>query len=160
VAGGRLIFGSFSVPCALGRSGCRVLKREGDGATPIGRFTLGAAFYRPDRGRRPRTGLALQPLRPSDGWCDDPCDRNYNRPVRHPYPASAEHLWRADNCYDLLVVVGYNAQARVRGRGSAIFLHIAKEGLGPTEGCIALRRADFVKILPHLGRGASVRICG
>jgi L,D-peptidoglycan transpeptidase YkuD (ErfK/YbiS/YcfS/YnhG family) len=147
---GILIYGNLRLPCALGRSGRRVGKREGDGATPIGCFALRQAYYRADRLQRPRTRLPISPLRADDGWCDAPYDRNYNRKVRHPYPASAEWLWRADHLYDLLVVAGYNDRPRVQGRGSAIFIHVAAPGLKPTEGCVALRRADLLRLISAL----------
>jgi L,D-peptidoglycan transpeptidase YkuD (ErfK/YbiS/YcfS/YnhG family) len=139
--------------CALGRSGVRAAKREGDGATPRGTFALERTHYRRDRILRPRTALALRSTRPADGWCDAASDRNYNRPVTHPYPVSAEHLWRRDGLYDLLVVVDYNRRPRRRGCGSAIFMHVAGTGLAPTEGCIALARRDLVKVLAATGPG-------
>lgn len=92
------------------------------------------------------------------GWCDAPSDRNYNRCVRHPYAASAEHMWRADHLYDIVIVLGYNDRPRRRGAGSAIFMHLARPGFLPTEGCIALDRGDLVRVLAHLGRTTSVRI--
>ncbi len=149
---GILSYGGLQFPCALGRSGRQALKREGDGATPIGRFAVRQAFYRADRLKRPQTGLPLRRLRTDDGWCDDPLDRNYNRYVRHPYPASAERLWRADGLYDLIVVIGHNDRPRVRGRGSAVFIHVAGPGLGPTAGCIGLRLADLKHLVAHLSR--------
>ena len=155
---GVLTYGSLRLPCALGRSGRRTGKREGDGATPIGRFAVRQAFYRADRLRRPGTRVPLSPLRAHDGWCDDPKDRNYNRYVRHPYPASAEHLWRKDGLYDLVVVIGHNDRPRVRGRGSAVFLHVAGPGLAPTAGCIALRRADLERLMTRLRPGAVVTV--
>ena len=93
---GVLTYGNLSFPCAIGRSGRRAGKREGDGATPLGSFALRRALYRPDRLPRPATHLTLRAIVPSDGWCDAPTDRNYNRRVDHPYPASAERLWRDD----------------------------------------------------------------
>jgi L,D-peptidoglycan transpeptidase YkuD (ErfK/YbiS/YcfS/YnhG family) len=155
---GVLRCGNLSFPCALGRTGARVLKREGDGATPLGTFRLRQAYYRADKTGRPRTQLPLRRLRPDDGWCDAACDRNYNRIVRHPYPASAEHLWRKDGLYDLIVVLGYNDRPRIAGRGSAVFLHVAKPGLEPTEGCVALRRADLLRLLPLLSAGATLTV--
>ena len=155
---GMLKLGSLQVPCALGRTGCSARKREGDGATPIGRWTMREVLYRADRVARPRTGLPLRAIRQHDGWCDAPADRNYNRPVRHPYAASAERLWRQDGLYDLVVVLGYNDRPRVRGRGSAIFMHVAAPGLGPTAGCIALERRHLVCLLARLGRGAAVAV--
>jgi L,D-peptidoglycan transpeptidase YkuD (ErfK/YbiS/YcfS/YnhG family) len=134
------------------------LKREGDGASPIGRFALLSAYYRADKRLRPRTALPLRTTRASDGWCDAPADRNYNRPVQHPYPASAERMWRKDGLYDVVIVLAYNDRPRIAGRGSAVFLHVAKADLSPTEGCVALRRADLLRLLPRLGRKAQLRI--
>lgn len=145
-------FGPFRMVCALGRSGVRALKREGDGATPRGRFALRQVFINPVAWGRGPCGLSVRQLRRHDGWCDHSADRNYNRPVRHPYPASAEHLWRADGLYDAVIVVGYNDSPRVRGRGSAIFIHIARPGYLPTEGCVALSARDMRRLLPHLRR--------
>jgi L,D-peptidoglycan transpeptidase YkuD (ErfK/YbiS/YcfS/YnhG family) len=155
---GRLKLGNLSFPCALGRSGCRVRKREGDGATPAGRWRMRAVLHRPDRVQRPRTALPATAIRPHDGWCDAPADRNYNRPVAHPYPASAERLWRTDGLYDLLVVLACNERPRVRGRGSAIFMHVARPGCLPTEGCIALARPHLLRVLEQLGRRPSVAV--
>jgi L,D-peptidoglycan transpeptidase YkuD (ErfK/YbiS/YcfS/YnhG family) len=153
-----LSFGGLRLPCALGRSGRRVVKREGDGATPIGSFAVREAFYRADRLARPRTALPLRPIGVLDGWCDDPLDRNYNRRVRHPYPASAERLWRSDRLYDLVVVLGYNDRPRIAGRGSAIFMHVAGPGFAPTAGCIALRLPDLKRLLEEIPRGAVVTV--
>ena len=154
---GMLRLGGLTFPCALGRGGCRVLKREGDGATPVGRFLLRKVLYRPDRVPHPRTRLPVVRLGKDAGWCDAPEDRNYNRPVRLPYAARAERLWRADRLYDVLVVLDYNERPRVRHRGSAIFLHVAHTDLAPTDGCIALARAHLLRVLAHLKRGA--RLC-
>jgi L,D-peptidoglycan transpeptidase YkuD (ErfK/YbiS/YcfS/YnhG family) len=149
---GCLTFGNLRVRCALGRSGQRAIKREGDGATPIGQFGLVRAYYRADRILRPRMGLPLVGLRPDDGWCDATGDRNYNRHVRHPYTASAERMWRDDGLYDVVVVLDYNLRPRAMGRGSAIFLHCARDGFAPTEGCVAVRRADLVRLLEKVSR--------
>src|SRR5688572_11314345 len=92
--GGRMIAGDMAFPCALGRSGVTRDKREGDGASPAGTWPLRHVLFRPDRLPRPVTALAVYPLSPFDGWCDDPADPSYNRPVQLPYAASAETLWR------------------------------------------------------------------
>ena len=155
---GRLKLGNLAFPCALGRVGCRARKREGDGATPVGVWRTCAVLYRPDRVQRPRTALAVKAIRPHDGWCDASADRNYNRRVCHPYAASAERLWRPDELYDLVVVLGYNDRPRVRGRGSAIFMHVAKAGYAPTEGCIALARPHLQRLLERLGPRSAVAV--
>lgn len=127
------------------------MKREGDGATPVGIFSLRSTLYRRDRIVRPLSALVPRPIADNDGWCDAPRDRNYNRPVKHPYPASAERMRRADGLYDLVVVIGHNDRPCVKGRGSAIFMHVAQENYAPTEGCIALRRQDLVRLVARIG---------
>jgi L,D-peptidoglycan transpeptidase YkuD (ErfK/YbiS/YcfS/YnhG family) len=97
-------------------------------------------------------------MSPADGWCDAATDRNYNRRVRHPYTASAETMWRTDTLYDTVVVLDCNRRPRIRGRGSAIFMHVARPGFLPTEGCIALRRPDLLRVLSHLRSGARIHI--
>jgi L,D-peptidoglycan transpeptidase YkuD (ErfK/YbiS/YcfS/YnhG family) len=152
--------GGLALPCALGRAGRRPLKREGDGATPIGRWRMLQVLYRPDRERRPVTGLAVRQIRRNDGWCDAPDDRNYNRQVCHPYPASAEQLWRTDGLYDIVVVLSHNIRPRLRGGGSAIFMHVASPGYTPTAGCIALKREHLRRLLAPLRAGAAIRVRG
>ena len=150
--------GGMTFPCALGRSGCSHRKFEGDGATPIGIWPVLHVLFRPDCGPRPSIGRRARPISPQSGWCDAVGNRNYNRPVPHPYPASSEHLWRPDRLYDLIVVLGYNDRPRAQGRGSAIFMHMARTGYAPTEGCIALRRPHLLRLLhPSCGLRA-VRI--
>lgn len=153
---GLLAAGGRTWPCAIGRSGRRALKREGDGATPTGAFILIEVLYRADRTLPPATSLPCRPIGPHDGWCDAVGDRNYNRRVRHPYPASAERLWREDHLYDLVVVLACNVQPRVQGRGSAIFMHLARAGYAPTEGCIALSERDLRQMLAGARQGGAV----
>lgn len=145
---------------AIGRGGIKALKREGDGGTPSGRWPIRALLYRQDRGKRPFAPFPTRPICPFDGWCDDPASRNYNRPVRLPATASAEGMYRADHLYDLVLVLGYNDRPRIKGRGSAIFVHLARPGYTPTEGCIALSRRDFLALLAEAGKGRSPLVIG
>ncbi|ACA15917.1 conserved hypothetical protein [Methylobacterium sp. 4-46] len=150
---GTLLAGPVQIPCALGKGGRSHAKREGDGASPRGAFRLRGGYFRPDRcGIRPACGLGLRPIRPRDGWCDDPRDRRYNRPIPLPSPGvSAETLWREDGLYDIVIDLDYNRGPIRRGRGSAIFLHCARPGFLPTEGCVALRRRDLARLLARIG---------
>lgn len=157
---GRVLAGGLAIPCALGRSGLVRRKREGDGGTPLGRFALLGCLFRPDRGPRPTTRLPARPHRPSDGWCDDPEDRRYNRPVRLPYPGRHERMWRQDRLYDAVVDIAANRGPVARGRGSAIFLHVAGPGLPPTEGCVAIAPAAMRRLLPRLGPNTRIAIIG
>lgn len=132
---------------ALGRGGVRDNKQEGDGATPPGVLALRRVLYRADRGPPPACAVPVEPLAPDDGWCDDPAHPDYNRMVRRPHPARLEALWRDDAVYDLIGVLGWNDAPVVPGRGSAIFLHVARADFAPTEGCVALAAADLRALL-------------
>jgi L,D-peptidoglycan transpeptidase YkuD (ErfK/YbiS/YcfS/YnhG family) len=146
---GTLRCGDALFDCALGRAGVTDGKCEGDGATPSGRFLLRRVLYRADRIKAPKTGLPITALLETDGWCDAPDDPSYNRPITYPYPASAEHLWRDDSRYDVIVILGHNDGPIVPGAGSAIFLHVAADNFSATEGCIALRQEDLITVLAH-----------
>lgn len=149
---GRVKVGGLLLAACCGRTGTRARKCEGDGATPAGAWRLVEVLYRADRVARPRTALPVRILRPDDGWCDAVGDRNYNRSVQHPYPASAERLWRDDHVYDLIVVMSHNQVPRVQGGGSAVFMHLARPAKTPTEGCVALRERDLRLLLARVGR--------
>jgi L,D-peptidoglycan transpeptidase YkuD (ErfK/YbiS/YcfS/YnhG family) len=157
-AQGWLTAGPLRLRCALGPAGVARLKREGDRATPAGEFALLWAYYRPDRRLRPRSGLAMRPMRKDQGWCEDPASRNYNRPVRVANEADIDHMWRADELYDVTIVLDYNFTQRKKGAGSAIFFHQARPGLTPTLGCVAIRPSDMRKLLPLLSKQATMRI--
>jgi L,D-peptidoglycan transpeptidase YkuD (ErfK/YbiS/YcfS/YnhG family) len=147
---GVLTMGGFAARVAIGRGGVRdpAAKEEGDGATPSGLLPLRRVFYRADRVcPPPRAAVPVALLTPKDGWCDDPNDAAYNRMVRLPYEGRHETLWRDDELYDVIGVLGWNDQPVVRGRGSAIFLHVARPDLSPTEGCIALPRRELLALL-------------
>ncbi len=138
--------------CALGHGGIRADKREGDGATPVGSFPLRRLLYRRDRMRAaPATAIAGDAIGRDDGWCDDPDDPAYNRPVRLPYAAGHEKMWREDGLYDVVVILGHNDDPPVPGLGSAIFLHVARPDYGPTEGCVALALPDLLALLERCG---------
>ena len=146
-----LEFAGQGIDCALGSGGVTCTKREGDKATPAGCFPLRRVLYRADRLAPPATGLPVAALAPDDGWCDAPTDRRYNRPVKLPYPASHEILWRDDHVYDLIVVIGHNDDPPQPGAGSAIFLHCARENFPPTEGCVALHQNELRRLLELCG---------
>lgn len=157
---GRFRAGDDLMACAIGRGGMAPAadKREGDGVSPIGVWPLRYVLYRPDRGPAPATALPVQALAPDDGWCDDPTHPDYNRRVKRPFAASHEALWREDGLYDLVVVLGHNDDPPVAPLGSAIFLHLAKPDYAPTEGCIALSRADLTAVLAQAAPGDALAI--
>jgi L,D-peptidoglycan transpeptidase YkuD (ErfK/YbiS/YcfS/YnhG family) len=157
-AGPVLDWGAGPRPCALGPAGIGAKAREGDGLTPQGVFPIREIFYRADRLAKPQVRLPLRAIALDDGWCDAPDDPNYNRLVKLPYEASAERMWRDDPLYDVVAVIGFNDAPVVPGKGSAIFLHLAKEDYAPTAGCVALSRDDLLAALEQLRQGDQIRI--
>ena len=159
-ADGILDIGERRVRCALGPAGVvpAAAKREGDGASPAGVWPIREVIYRPDRGPPPATEFRVRAMTEDDGWCDDPADPEYNRHVKLPYPASAEVLWREDGVYDIVVILGHNDDPPVPGLGSAIFLHICRPGCPPTEGCVAVARADLEELLDRAKLGDAIEI--
>lgn len=148
---GILTLGATHFPCRLGKTGRRFRKREGDGASPIGVFKLQQLFYRPDKMLRPRIKLKTRPLFIFDGWCDAPSNFAYNRYVHLPLTANHEELWRKDDAYDIVVSTSHNQSPRVRGIGSAIFLHIT-DGRTGTAGCIALSEKHLRNVLERCSK--------
>jgi L,D-peptidoglycan transpeptidase YkuD (ErfK/YbiS/YcfS/YnhG family) len=144
--------------CALGPNGARREKREGDGATPTGRFPFRRLLYRADRLQPPATDLPQQAIDPADGWCDDPASPAYNRAVKLPFDASHERLWRDDGVYDLILIVGHNDDPVRPGQGSAVFIHVAHPDYRPTAGCVALAREDLLEVLSSARPGDCVAI--
>ena len=159
-ADGFLDLRTRKAPCALGKAGVKPAgeKREGDLASPAGTWPIRRVLYRPDRGGAPATALPAAALNPDDGWCDAPQDTAYNRPVQLPYGASAEKMWRDDHLYDLVVVLGHNDDPPQPGMGSCIFLHLARPGYLPTEGCVAVSRPDMEAFLAAAKPGDAVAI--
>jgi L,D-peptidoglycan transpeptidase YkuD (ErfK/YbiS/YcfS/YnhG family) len=147
---GILVAGALTLPVAIGRGGIKANKREGDGATPRGSFRLRRLWWRSDRHARPRTMLPARLIRKDDGWCEDPADRHYNQPVKVPAGSKADRLARADRLYDFIIELDHNTRPRVAGRGSAVFIHIARDGFGPTAGCVALTMPALRRLLAQL----------
>ena len=144
-------------PCALGRGGITANKREGDGGTPLGSMRVLSGYFRRRR-IAPLTNLRMKPISPSLGWCEVPDDRNYNRPVRMPYRVSHERMMRDDRLYDACLVLDWNIMPRRRGRGSAIFFHLARPEFKPTEGCVAVSAQTMRRLLPRLSRQSVLRV--
>ncbi len=148
---GMLLAGGRAVPVVLGRSGIIPNKREGDGGTPRGRFRLLRLWWRPDRLPCPRTRLPVRRIDPAVAWCEDPADRRYNRPFRRSASEPGDRLWRADRLYDLIIEIDHNTRPRVAGRGSAVFVHIARPERSPTAGCVAMTAPELQRLLMRLG---------
>jgi L,D-peptidoglycan transpeptidase YkuD (ErfK/YbiS/YcfS/YnhG family) len=148
---GWLLAGPLAVPVALGRGGIRANKREGDGGTPRGTFRLRRLWWRADRMTRPMTHLPVRRIRGEDGWCEDPRDRHYNQPIRLKPDHSGDRLKRADRLYDLIIELDHNTRPRIAGRGSAVFVHVARPGFAPTAGCVALKADALQRLIARIG---------
>jgi L,D-peptidoglycan transpeptidase YkuD (ErfK/YbiS/YcfS/YnhG family) len=155
---GWLTAGPLVLPVALGRGGILANKREGDGGTPRGRFRLKRVWWRPDRGARPQTRLPLRPITPHDAWCEDPIDRRYNCAIHIAASAPGDRLWRKDHLYDLIIELDHNTRPRIAGRGSAVFVHVARPGFAPTAGCVALKPGALRRLLARLGPRTEIEI--
>jgi L,D-peptidoglycan transpeptidase YkuD (ErfK/YbiS/YcfS/YnhG family) len=153
---GWLTVAGRSIPVALGRGGIRANKIEGDGATPRGAFRPRRLWWRADRWPRPRTALPVRRIGPSDAWCEDPADRRYNRPVRHTDTQPGDRLMRDDHLYDFIIEIDHNTRPRIARRGSAVFLHLARDSFGPTAGCIAMARGEMRRLLARIGPGTRI----
>ncbi|MBV9563977.1 MAG: L,D-transpeptidase family protein [Bradyrhizobium sp.] len=148
---GWLTAGRRSIPVALGRGGIRANKREGDGGTPRGSFRARRLWWRADRSPRPRTLLPARAISSQDAWCEDVADRHYNRPIRLAPGRDGDRLKRGDHLYDFIVEIDHNTRPRVAGRGSAVFLHLARDNFGPTAGCVSMTRGAMLQLLRRLG---------
>ncbi len=155
---GVLLAGSRAIPVVLGRGGVRANKFEGDGATPRGRFRVMRLWWRADRFCRPATMLPTRPISPDLAWCEDPSDRRYNRPFRRSANSSGDRMWRSDRLYDFVVEIDHNTRPRIGGRGSAVFLHVARPERSPTAGCIALASGELRRLLSRIGPKTRIAI--
>ncbi|SHK68350.1 L,D-peptidoglycan transpeptidase YkuD, ErfK/YbiS/YcfS/YnhG family [Bradyrhizobium lablabi] len=147
-----------AVPVALGRGGIKANKREGDGGTPKGIFRPRRLWWRADRHPRPRTHLAVRAIRPEDAWSEDPASRHYNQPVRLGHDQAGDRLKRDDHLYDFIVEIDHNSSPRIKGRGSAVFLHLARDNFGPTAGCVSMTKSAMLRLLERMGPDTKIVI--
>ena len=157
---GVLLAGRHAIPVVLGRAGIAADKREGDGATPRGRFYLLRVWWRADRATRPPTHLPARRIDGAMAWCEDPGDRRYNRPFRRSANEPGDRLWRDDRLYDFVIELSHNTRPRIAGRGSAVFVHVARPDRSPTAGCVALAAPDLRRLLGRLGPRTRIDIRG
>tara|TARA_Y200000002_G_scaffold380354_1_gene391642 strand:- start:1040 stop:1531 length:492 start_codon:yes stop_codon:yes gene_type:complete len=153
-----LTFNDTSYTCAIGKNGVSSHKKEGDGCTPSGEYSLGNIYFREDRVVLPDVELSKVIIDQNTGWCDDINSNDYNRPITLPFKYSAERLYREDNVYDIICVINYNLESVIKGKGSAIFMHIATDSYSGTEGCIALKQDDLIQILSQINLKTKINI--
>ncbi len=148
---GWLLADGRTIAVTLGTGGIRADKREGDGGTPRGVFHPLRLWWRADRNPRPRTRLPVRRITPNDAWSEDPADRHYNQPIRTANGAPGDRLMREDHLYDFIIEIDHNTRPRIAGRGSAVFLHLARENFSPTAGCVGMTKADMLRLLARVG---------
>tara|TARA_B100001996_G_C18552037_1_gene551216 strand:+ start:374 stop:865 length:492 start_codon:yes stop_codon:yes gene_type:complete len=153
-----LIYKGYKLRCCIGKSGKTSSKKEGDLTTPMGIFNIGALYYRKDRIKLPKCKLIKKIIKNNMGWCDDVKSKFYNKEISFPFKHSAEKLHRKNNIYDLIINIKYNQKPIIKGKGSAIFLHVANKKYKPTKGCIGIKKTDFLKILPQISKKTKIVI--
>jgi L,D-peptidoglycan transpeptidase YkuD (ErfK/YbiS/YcfS/YnhG family) len=154
----KAVFKGKEYKCAIGKNGVVENKIEGDGKTPRGCFEIRKVLFRKDRIEKPQTDLLIEEIQENDGWCDDVNDKNYNQQIKLPYNSSHEKLWRDDEVYDIVVVLGFNDNPIVREKGSAIFMHITRGNYSPTDSCIAFKKEDLLEILKNCDKNTLISI--
>tara|TARA_B100000686_G_C16230164_1_gene684452 strand:+ start:47 stop:538 length:492 start_codon:yes stop_codon:yes gene_type:complete len=153
-----LLFKDYKLKCSIGKSGFTKSKKEGDLATPKGMFKLGTLYYRRDRIKINQCKIRRKQIKKNMGWCNDSRSKNYNKEIALPSKYSAEKLYRNDHNYDLFINIKYNFNPIIKKRGSAIFLHLTSNKFKPTQGCIAILKKDFIKILPLINKKTKIII--
>jgi L,D-peptidoglycan transpeptidase YkuD (ErfK/YbiS/YcfS/YnhG family) len=155
---GYLKYKKLKFKCALGKAGIGKKKREGDNVTPTGTFKVVKIYYRSDRVKKISSKLGLIEITKNVGWCDDPNSKNYNKLINLPSKYSHERLFKKDNIYDIIVILNYNMKPIIKNKGSAIFIHVAKKNYPPTQGCIALKKNDLLKLLSKISKNIKIKI--
>jgi L,D-peptidoglycan transpeptidase YkuD (ErfK/YbiS/YcfS/YnhG family) len=155
---GYLKYKNFKFRCALGKAGIKQKKREGDFITPKGKFKLIKIYYRSDRIKKINSGLKKIKIKKNMGWCDDVRSNDYNKQIKINKKISYEKLYRKDNVYDIIVVLNYNLNPIIKGKGSAIFLHVAKKNYNKTHGCIALKKNELLSLISKIKKNTQIRI--
>ena len=153
-----LLYRGYKSKCSIGKSGITRLKKEGDLATPKGVFKLGLLYYRKDRNKSLKSKLIKRVIKKNMGWCDDSKSKKYNQEIFFPFKYGAEKLYRKDKIYDIFINIKYNQLPIVKGKGSAIFLHLSNKKYKPTSGCVAIQKKDFLKILPLINNKTKISI--
>ena len=154
----KLILGDYRIKCAIGKRGIGNKKREGDKITPIGKFKIKTILYRKDRISHFKSKINKLSIKNDMGWCDDPKSKKYNKLIKIPFKGSAEKLYRKDNTYDIILVLNYNINPIRKGKGSAIFIHVARKGYKSTLGCIAVNKRSLKKIIKKINKSTIVNI--
>ena len=142
--------GNYKVKCAVGKRGIATKKKEGDLITPKGKFKIKYILYRKDRVYSLKTKIKKIIIKKDMGWCNDSASQKYNKLIKFPSRYSAEKLYRSDNSYDIILVLDFNFKPIIKGKGSAIFIHVAKKNYKNTAGCVALQKKDLRNLIKFI----------
>ena len=153
-----LLYKGYKIKCSIGKNGTTFSKKEGDLYTPKGLFKVGTLYYRKDRIKLNKCKIKKKVIKKNMGWCNDIKSKKYNRQIHFPFKYSAEKLHMNKKNYDILINIKYNYSPVIKGKGSAIFLHLTNKRYKPTKGCIGILRKDFIKILPEINRNTKILI--
>jgi len=153
-----LLYKSYKLKCSIGKSGITASKKEGDLATPKGTFKLGLLYYRKDRNKSLESKIKKRVIKRNMGWCHDSRSKKYNQEIYFPFKYGAEKLYRKDKIYDIFINIKYNHSPILKGKGSAIFLHLTNKKYKPTIGCVAILKKDFLKILSSINKNTKISI--
>ena len=154
-----IYFKDYKIKCSIGKRGLTSKKVEGDQKTPKGRFGFKQFFYRSDRVKNIKCKIRKIKIKKNYGWCDDFKSKCYNQQIYFPFKYNAEKLYLKKNIYDLILVIDFNSRPIIKRKGSAIFLHVATKNYLPTQGCVAIKKKDFLKILPFITKRTKIFIC-
>ena len=153
-----LLYKGYKLKCSIGKSGVTQSKKEGDLTTPKGLFELGLLYYRKDKIKLLKCKIKKRVIKKGMGWCNDSKSKKYNQEISFPFKYGAEKLYRKDKIYDIFINIKYNQLPIVKGKGSAIFLHLSNKKYKPTSGCVAIQKKDFLKILPLINNKTKISI--
>jgi len=153
-----LKYKNFRFRCALGKAGIGKKKKEGDNITPKGLYKIVKIYYRKDRIKKVSSKFKLIKITKNIGWCDDPNSEKYNQIINLPTKYSYEKFYRKDNVYDLILVLNYNMSPVIKNKGSAIFIHITKKKYQPTQGCVALKKNNLLKLISKINKNIKIKI--
>ena len=153
-----LTYKQYKVKCAVGKRGIGLKKKEGDLITPIGQYKIKHVLYRKDRIKKIQSKLTKIKINKNMGWCDDPRSEKYNQLINLPFNYSHEKLFQKENIYDIVLVLNFNMKPIKKNKGSAIFIHIAKKNYKKTQGCVAIKKRELLKILKEVKINTKVKI--
>lgn len=152
-----LTYNRLKIKCAVGKKGIGYKRKEGDLITPNGQFKIKYILYRKDRVKI-FTKLKKKVIKKNMGWCDDPESGHYNKLIKLPFAYKHEKLFKKENIYDIILVLNFNMNPIKKNKGSAIFIHVAKDNFKKTEGCVAIKKKNLIKIIREINQNTRVKI--